>query len=537
MFFPARFRGRRSIPFAFMATHDHFVFDRGEKVFNRTAPAIKLPDGAGDAEHISLLSSLNSSSACFWGRQVYRPKSGYPEGRWQERLERDTSKVERLPIPRGTASDLGNALDAAAQQLSTNLPTEVLAVNAPSRERLDTAHQHWQSRRRVLISLQEELDWRCYHLYGLIDENLTLPLDQVPEIALGERAFEIQLARFMATDETETMWFRHHESIPIIELPDRWTAAYRQLVERRIEAIEANKAIRLIERPEYKRRWQTDGWEKMEHAALRSWLLDRLESQVAWPEVRLVSAAALADRMLGDANFEAACALFAGEDADPARIVGELLPEESVPHLAALRYTATGIEKRAVWGRTWDLQRAEDAIDALTGLPDEDPDHLSAERAELRKRDEVGPIDVPPKYGQADFASGTYWRQRGKRDVPKERFIAYPNAGTDGSPLYGWAGWDHAQRAQALAGRIVEAQEIDGFAAARLTPMLAGLLELMPWLRQCHGELDPAYGMPLSAFYETLLDELTRAIGQTEDELRAWRPPAPTRGRSKKVAA
>jgi hypothetical protein len=35
-----------SITFAFVATHNHFVLDRGGKVFNRSAPVIKLPAGA-----------------------------------------------------------------------------------------------------------------------------------------------------------------------------------------------------------------------------------------------------------------------------------------------------------------------------------------------------------------------------------------------------------------------------------------------------------------------------------------------------------
>ena len=34
-----------SIAFAFVATHNHFVLDRGGKVFKRTAPVIKLPEG------------------------------------------------------------------------------------------------------------------------------------------------------------------------------------------------------------------------------------------------------------------------------------------------------------------------------------------------------------------------------------------------------------------------------------------------------------------------------------------------------------
>ena len=45
-FYVEKLRTPLSIAFAFVATHNHFVLDRGEKVFNRSAPVIKLPAGA-----------------------------------------------------------------------------------------------------------------------------------------------------------------------------------------------------------------------------------------------------------------------------------------------------------------------------------------------------------------------------------------------------------------------------------------------------------------------------------------------------------
>ena len=55
--------------FAFVATHNHFVLDRGGKVFKRSAPVIKLPKGATEDDHLALLGVLNSSTACFWLKQ------------------------------------------------------------------------------------------------------------------------------------------------------------------------------------------------------------------------------------------------------------------------------------------------------------------------------------------------------------------------------------------------------------------------------------------------------------------------------------
>jgi hypothetical protein len=55
-----------------------------------------------------------------------------------------------------------------------------------------------------MIALQEELDWQVYHLYGLLDEDLSLPPEEVPPLKLGERPFEIVMARQMAAGELET---------------------------------------------------------------------------------------------------------------------------------------------------------------------------------------------------------------------------------------------------------------------------------------------------------------------------------------------
>ena len=115
-----------------------------------------------------------------------------------------------------------------------------------------------------MISLQEDLDWRCYRLYGVTDDDLCMPAGETgdtPAVRLGERAFEIVLARRVAAGEVETKWFERHGSTPTTEIPTHWPAAYRELVRRRIEAIEKNTSVTLIEQPEYKRRWNDEPWE------------------------------------------------------------------------------------------------------------------------------------------------------------------------------------------------------------------------------------------------------------------------------------
>ena len=68
-----------SITFAFVATHNHFVLDRGGKVFKQSAPVIKLPEEATEEDHLRLLGVLNSSTACFWLKQVSHNKGSTAE--------------------------------------------------------------------------------------------------------------------------------------------------------------------------------------------------------------------------------------------------------------------------------------------------------------------------------------------------------------------------------------------------------------------------------------------------------------------------
>ena len=59
--------------------------------------------------------------------------------------------------------------------------------------------------RAAMIALQEELDWRCYRLYGLHDDPPEHP--DPPGLRLGERAFEMVMARRIAAGDLETAWF------------------------------------------------------------------------------------------------------------------------------------------------------------------------------------------------------------------------------------------------------------------------------------------------------------------------------------------
>jgi len=151
---------------------------------------------------------------------------------------------------------------------------------------------------------------------------------------------------------------------------------------------------------------------------------------------------------------------------------------------------------------------------------------------------EVGPIPTPPKYTPGDFRGPVYWKHRSKLDVPNERFVLIPKAerGADSSPVVGWGGWNERDLARALAGRVTELRQEHAAGADRLVPLLAGVLELLQWIHQWHPEADALFGGPPGAFFESWLDGELAALGVTRDTLRAWRPPAPTRGRKAKAS-
>src|SRR5205823_11847381 len=146
-------------------------------------------------------------------------------------------------------------------------------------------------------------------------------------------------------------------------------------------------------------------------------------------------------------------------------------------------------------------------------------------------------ILVPPKYTSSDFQSSTYWRLRGKLDVPKERWISFPYCeGADGTLMIAWAGYDHLQLARAISAYYVDIQErLGGGDDPRLVPLLACLIELLPWLKQWHNDVDPEFGMHMGDYFEGFIQEEARQMGKTLDQIKAWEPPKKTARRRRKA--
>lgn len=479
-----KLRPALSIAFAFVATHNHFVLDRGGKVFNRSAPIMKLPRAATEDDHLALLAYLNSSTACFWMKQVCMNKGGSGVGRgiqdeaWESRFEFDGTKLATIPIPAGVPAvvDIARRLDEMVPLISSRL----------REAKVPEAREIF----REMVALQEELDWETYAAVGLLDAG---ELDRVRDAKLGpvdpgHRPFEVLLAAPDA--DRGTAWFeRNGYAVPD---PTHMTEAVRV----RLEIIARHPELQLIERPEYKRRWTVPDWQGARQAHLRGLLLGRLETLVEYPRIETLRG--LAARAEGDADCRSYLEEL-GFTSDTTNAIGQLITAEAVPFVAGLRFSDSGFARHRQWRAVWELQRRED-------------------------RGEKVSIDVPEKYGKEDHASPVYWTLRGKLDVPKERFISYPGCerDEDRSPLVGWAGWDHLQRAQALAA-LFEERKRDGWDAERLEPILAGIVELVSWVKQWHNEPD-ADGYRMGDEFERLASEKARELGLTIEGLREWCP-------------
>jgi hypothetical protein len=521
------------ISFAFVATHNHFFLDRGGPVFDRSAPIALLVGDCREPDHQALLGYLNSSTVAFWCRLVMFPKGGDQVGDgarlsktpWQDRLEYAGNLLQQLPVPklddlRSALLDLVVAAEETVRQMAEIVPEKVVAAalaKAPTLAGLRDARGQCIAERgrlrSVLVSLQEEMDWRVYGLFGL--PTVTAPSVEVVCVPVepDHRPFEVRLAREVGTDISASEWFRVHKRTAPSDVGGPLALLYRQRL-RLLDDPERGRQIRLLETPETKRRWSPPDDAKAFTEAVRTWLLERIEAAQraqAAPELR--TARQLTLDLGRDPAVQAAHELLTEESGvDLVRLISDLVDEEGAPFLAGYRYAETGMEKRADWEETWRLQRLEDA--GILGP--------ELERLGLKA------IPVPYKYGPKDFLRH-YWGLRGKLDVPKERFVTVPGGNTDddSTPIVGWAGWDNLQMAQALSGLYQRRKSEDGWTKDRLLPLLAGIDDRVPWLLQWHNEPSSAFGgMKLGEFFRDFVAGEAHGLGVAVGDLRSWTPPA-----------
>jgi hypothetical protein len=524
-----------SIAFAFVATHNHFALDRGGKIFKQSAPIVKLPSHCDESDHLALLGYLNSSAVAFWCRLVMFPKGGDQVGdgarlsatQWNRHLEYAGNLLQQLPVPkvedlRDTLLGLVVAIEQTVQQMAEQVPERVVATTLANTPKLtmlrDARTKSLTERSRlrgILVSLQEEIDWRVYGLFGL--PSISAPSVEEVRVPVepNHRPFEVRLAREVATDISASEWFRVHKREARKDVGGPLVDLYRQRL-RLLDDPEHGKQFRLLETSETKRRWSPPDDARAFSDAVRAWLLKRIEASFRdRPQPELRTARQLALELGREPAVSSAHELLTEESGvDLVRLLSDLVDGEGVPFLAGHRYTETGMEKRASWEETWRLQRLED----------EDPEKL---RSELKRLD-LKSIPVPDEYGPKDFLRNC-WTLRGKLDVPKERFITIPgcNNDEDTTPLFGWAGWNHLQVAQALSDLYQRRKTEDGWTKDRLVPIIAGIDERVPWLLQWHNEPSAEFGgMKLGGFFRDFVAGEAHALGVAVGDLRRWTPPA-----------
>ncbi|MEU9357189.1 BREX-2 system adenine-specific DNA-methyltransferase PglX [Streptomyces sp. NPDC048301] len=530
-----RVNARRAVVLSKVATHNHVALNDKKIVTTQHMPALALGESVSEEGAVGLVGVLNSSTACFWLKQVCHNKGGGGIGGgiasedWEQFYEFTGTKFQEFPLPTVFPVAHARNLHGMATRLASYEPATLSAQGAPTRARLNEAKAAVGEIRARMIAIQEELDWEVYGSYNLLtaDEVTRTTLksaDNLPKVALGERAFEIVLARRVAAGEAETAWFDRHGSIPVIEIPAHWPDSYKAVVQARIDVINSRKDIALIERPDCKRRWSAEPWDKKQKEAIRIWLLDRCEEESLWFRLRdgfraprTLTISQLADALRQDVEVQAVVDLYAADhmgkrDASFAAVLADIVATEHVPQLAALRYKDSGLRKREQWEQVWGLQREQETGKSVD-------------------------IPVPPKFASSDFLKASYWSHRGRLDVPKERFISYPDASPDSDPtlLLGWAGWDHKDQVQALINVINDRTEQAGWETPRLTPLIAGIQELMPWVHQWHGEYDAEWDGTPAEEYQAYLDEQRAKHGLSAEDLRAWRPEKRARGRARKA--
>ncbi len=456
--------GQARFSFPFVSTHNHFALDRGGRVFNRTAPIIKLPESASLADHLDLLGLLGSSTLGFWMKQVMFDKGnggiggGIGNEAWEPRFEYDSTKLKRTPIvtaDREARVVLAEALDQLARERAAELPAAVLARSGWTGDRLAGALAAASARHRALthrmVALQEELDWLTYQSYKLLTREpaawAAVTPDQAEPLAPGHRPFEIALARHNATCDPEerSEWFARHGHAEVTDIPTEYDQATRARLQARLDCMAENKDIRLIEQAQFKRRWQMPDWDKEVVKACESWLLDRLEdlfapapdADPAGPPPPLAAPRPYTlEEIVGawrrDPRVQAVADLYTGEThCDAALLAERLLDEHGLPDQPYRIFTAEGMRKLRQWQAVWDRQEREDAGEEVT-------------------------IPKPPEFGKGDFQRPRFFQIRGKLNVPRERFIVFAELLP---PRYGWNGWRDMNRALAQVEAYTQVEQ------------------------------------------------------------------------------
>jgi hypothetical protein len=390
---------------------------------------------------------------------------------WEPFWEHDSTKLARFPLPPNRQQTLPWARELDRLGHARAADTVTASLDQPEWNSVATLKALLTARRtrdldrlQQMVGHQEELDWLVYRLYGLVDATVpVLTPGKTPAVTPGLRPFEIDLAitdnatraalaRGETPDDIPTDWFKRHGWVPQTKLPSNADATWSALVERRRALTKASAHLRLLEAPVHKRRWHKPDYDKQEKAALRTFLLTRLEETLSTRDTP-TTPRVLARALQSDKRFVAAAVVYSDTAAPDLDVLcAALMSKDSVAAHPLHRYSAKGMVKRKQWERTWALQVEEDRGMKVT-------------------------IKKPPKYSTKDFSHSIAYKLRGPLDVPKERFVAHTEIPTvtgerrgGSTALYSWAGWTRIERMDRLTG-LLEDLDDEGVQKNRLTAL------------------------------------------------------------------
>lgn len=507
-FHPERFHGT-GIAFAAIASDNHFVLTHGDKVFKQSAPVIRLKEPSGDA-YFALLGILNSSISSFWIKQVFYPKGSRTKdfdkgGTLPENNRYDLSSTGMMafPLPAGWQDTrvvgLARAIDALARERLAVAPENAIAGSeymksaADLRAGVRAAGERDESLQRRMIALQEELDWRVYHLYGITTDVVD---DAVPD-GVG------------VDDDSRPFCATSFDTLP---------PGFAKRYAGRREAISKDARLKILETPVFKRLWRgTQGvfgrydrtYDERARTALDQWFALEIERALR-ERGRPSTAEQVAALMQGEGRALAVAEYLSGRpDFDLGRLVREVMVRDAIPSSPTHRLTSVGLIKLDAWERTWEAQRREDAGEKV-------------------------PAELPPLYASSDFVAPEYWATRGKYDVPREPFIAFTEVpGRSGvETLYGWAGWTAQQRAKAILAIDEELEDASVPLADRI-----GLLDSAWRLLPDVAREDAAAANRLKAELQALVGPEGPSNALIEDWKKRFPPPSARAGGARKAAA
>lgn len=482
--------GQFSVAVAYLATHNHFVPNMGDSLYQRSGYSLRLNDDVSRDTYEYLLAVLNSSVICFYLKEICFNK-GAGSDPVRDRYDFAGQQVGTIPLTKEYSED--NSIRRRAVSLAEDLSILVeqsKSIKLPRVfDRLDEAYSSWNAKvesfvaslpvlgqpftnarsltwsrdqaiqvreaiRNRMIFLQEEMDWLAYETYGLIkkapmaEDYLTPSQYKQARLQLGQRPFEIAGGGYKG-------------DLPPGYQPDPLPDYLCSLTEARIAMIESSPDIALLEDPLYKRRWVPPDYDKEFREAAAWWLAEKLEFALE-RHGKPISLQQWARLLARDERVNATLEVLTGSPMfDAEQELLKVMRANAVPNRPEHYLKPAGLRK-----------------------------FYAARQARLEAPDQSPPV---PEYSSTEFSDATAWRLRGKLNIPRERFIAYAefdhtqrgsNAPNSEGPWYGWDGWDAGQRADALAFLLDRANRAGWQVHYQQCGLRAALRELLPDLKK-----------------------------------------------------